>query len=74
MTIRGRIHNGVVELSEGVGLPEGTEVIVQPVPLEIKSTDRRPLVERLGGVVGSAVDLQEDFAERHDHYIHGSGG
>jgi hypothetical protein len=30
------------------------------------------MAERYASVIGTAVDLPPDLAERHDHYIHGS--
>lgn len=65
MPIRGHIQKGVVVLDEATDLPEGTEVLVEPV-------GRKTLADRLRNVIGSVPDLPEDLAENHDHYIHGT--
>jgi hypothetical protein len=38
MIYRGRFRGGVIVLEPGVRLPEGTEVVVQPVEVEIAGT------------------------------------
>ena len=68
MNYRGRINNGVVVLEDGADLPEGTEVRVEPV----EQPTRKTLYERFKNVAGKAEGLPADFAEQHDHYIHGS--
>lgn len=69
MTYRGRVHNNVVVLPPDAMLPEGCEVIVEPV--EAPAGERGSLLDHLGDLVGSMGGLPEDFAENHDHYIHG---
>lgn len=74
MTYRGRIKNGVVVFDEAVSLPEGTEVeVVLPQPNEGASQQKGTptLYEQLKDVIGVITDLPPDFAENHDHYIHG---
>jgi hypothetical protein len=75
MTYRGRVKNGVIVLEDAGTLPEGAEVIVDvvvPLP-EPPTTEPIPsLYERLKNVVGRVHDLPPDFAEHHDHYIHGT--
>jgi len=68
MTYRGRVHNNVVALPPDAMLPEGCEVIVEPVGT---SAEGGSLLDHLGDLVGSIEGLPEDFAENHDHYIHG---
>lgn len=68
MIYRGHVKGGVVVLDGAAGLPEGTEVRVEPVA----SAPGRSLAERLKDVIGSVTDLPEDMAAQHDHYIHGT--
>ncbi|MBW3599421.1 MAG: hypothetical protein KY475_19390 [Planctomycetes bacterium] len=74
MIYRGRVENGAIILDDDVRLPDGTEVKVEPVdaPAAPDATEHRTLLERLENVVGKAMGLPEDFAEQHDHYIHGA--
>ena len=62
MTYRGTVKKGVVVLDGKVQLSEGTVVNVEPV---------RTFFERYKGVIGKAKGLPRDFADNHDHYIHG---
>jgi hypothetical protein len=68
MVYRGRVSNGVVVLEEGANLREGTEVRVEVA----QDPPRKTLYERLENVAGKATGLPDDFAEQHDHYIHGT--
>lgn len=74
MVYRGHIRNGRVEIDAEVPLPEGAAVevtvtgngshpVAEPIPT---------LYDRLKPVVGGVSDLPPDFAENHDHYIHGT--
>ena len=69
MSLTGQIQNGVVVLDKDARLPEGTRVTVQPV-----DQDGKPLAD-LGSQLltwaGKGVDLPEDLAANHDHYLHG---
>ncbi|MBM4039632.1 MAG: hypothetical protein FJ290_14080 [Planctomycetes bacterium] len=68
MTYRGHVENGLVVLDEPASLPEGARVRVEP-----EESEREPtLAERLKDVVGIIEGLPPDFAEQHDHYIHGT--
>lgn len=67
MTYRGRVQNGVIVLSSESKLAGGTEVEVQLVEETIPT-----IAERFANVIGKAEGLPEDFAENHDHYIHGA--
>jgi hypothetical protein len=68
MNYRGWIRNGVVVLDTPIQIPEGTEVLVEPLPPPAGKT----LAERLGDLIGSMPELPPDMAERHDHYLHGA--
>ncbi|MBZ5514762.1 MAG: hypothetical protein LAN62_07940 [Acidobacteriia bacterium] len=65
MSYMGKVTKGTVVLPPGVTLPEGTAVRIEPVKEE-------PLAKRLKHVIGSVEGLPPDFAENHDHYIHGT--
>lgn len=70
MTYRGHIKNGQVILEEPVPLAEGT-----PVEVDLReqpTDDTRSFWDDLLEFSGKAVGLPADFAENHDHYIHGT--
>jgi hypothetical protein len=75
MTYRGHVQNGVVVLDDPVAIPEGTvvdiEVLLAPQP-EASDGGGGTLVERLVSVIGKIEDLPTDFAQQHDHYLHGT--
>ena len=68
MPYRGDVENGVVVLDESVGLPDGTQVQVEPVD----SVSVPTLAEQLRDVIGIVDDLPEDMAESHDRWIDGN--
>jgi hypothetical protein len=75
MTLQGTVHNGVVVLTGGAVLPEGTIVQVAP-QTPICNPDgllEKPmtLTELAAWVESQPCDLPEDLAENHDHYLHG---
>jgi len=72
MAYRGHVRNNVIVLEGGVSLPEGSEVLVEPVQPGPEDAGKEPLFERLADLVGSAEGLPEGLAENHDHYIHGT--
>lgn len=75
MTYRGHVKDGVVVLDEPAALPEGAsvEVAVCPDGLSDEEVRNSPtLYETLKDYIGIADDLPADFAENHDHYIHGA--
>lgn len=66
MSLEGHIENGVVVFDQPVSLPNGTTVRVEVLaPL-------KTLAERFKNVIGAGVDLPEDMAKNHDHYLHGT--
>lgn len=67
MSYVGEIKNGVVVLEQGNRIPEGTRVRVEIV----EDQRRLTLAERLKDVIGVVEGLPPDFAENHDHYLHG---
>lgn len=69
MSFTGTIENGVVKLPSGLGLPDGTQVRVEPIT---KPTPRNELTRRLAEIAGKVSNLPADFAAEHDHYLHGT--
>lgn len=61
----GKVTNGTVVLPPGANIPEGTPVRVEPI---VPQT----LAERLKDLIGTVRDLPPDWAENHDHYLHGA--
>ena len=73
MSYRGHVKNGVVVLDGDASLPEGVEVVIEPIEAEDIATEQPPtLLERLKPFVGAAKGLPADLAQNHDHYIHGT--
>lgn len=72
MVYRGRVEKGMVVLEEGVVLPDGTEVRVEPVPDSVgaQGGGGRFLDEMLK-IAETMNGLPSDLARNHDHYIHG---
>jgi hypothetical protein len=70
MTYRGRVKNGVIVLEPPAVLPEGA--LVEVAPVEASREPARTLAERYADFIGIVEDLPADFAENHDHYIHGT--
>jgi hypothetical protein len=74
MTIEGTFRGGVVVLDDAADLLEGTRVQVV-VPAHSERPDVAEVAHPLRGLLkfaGTANDLPADFAEQHDHYIHGT--
>ena len=72
MTYRGHIQGNVVILETPTDLPEGTPVIVEPAPVPAAEPELPSFLEQFREFVGCMEGLPEDFAENHDHYIHGT--
>ncbi len=73
MVHRGYVKGGVVVFEKGAGLPEGTEVHIEPVATPDKSpAEGRTLAERFADVVGTVPELPADMAAQQDHYLHGA--
>jgi hypothetical protein len=66
MALEGHIENGVVVFDQPVSLPNGTPVRVEVV------VPGKTLAERFKNIIGAGVDLPEDMAKDHDHYLHGT--
>ena len=70
--LTGRVVNGIVVLDQPGKLEEGTEVRVRPVHrTSEREGDEDSLSEMLLSFAGTVVDLPEDMALNHDHYLYG---
>ncbi len=74
MSITGIVEKGTVKLPPGVNLPDGTTVLIQP-----ETAPDKPRILKEGHpfawmeeYIGCIDSLPEDFADEHDHYIHGT--
>jgi hypothetical protein len=70
IAVPGTVTNGVVVLSGGATVPEGTQVQVM-VPVD-PETAASPLGRVLLKYAGRAKGLPADMAAQHDHYLHGT--
>ena len=71
MLLQGTVKNGTIVLDQPASLQEGArvEVVVMEKPV---AEQAGPLREVLLKSAGCLSDLPADFAEQHDHYIHGT--
>jgi hypothetical protein len=73
MVYHGKVKNGVVVLEKGAGLPDGTEVRIEPLAQNESIPAEGPtLAEQFADVIGTVPDLPSDMAAQHDHYLHGA--
>jgi len=79
MGVRSKVHQGVVVLEAGAELPEGSEVLVEPVEQQTRAHDNRNQVPEDDGNLDSLFRMDElavdtgidDLAENIDHYLYG---
>jgi hypothetical protein len=71
MTFKGKVQNGVIVLTDGTILPEGTTVEVVATPAsEVKATNASN--DPIFGLANLAVDTGiPDLATNIDHYLYG---
>jgi hypothetical protein len=76
MALEGHIKNGQIVLDHDALLPEGMRVRVELLEREVSQPTSElelpTLYERYRDIIGRAEDLPSDFAENHDHHIHGA--
>jgi hypothetical protein len=76
MSIRGRVQGGVVVLDEPDALPDGAEVRIELVSVEVEppllDEHGQTLGQKLLNYAGRLTDLPADLARNHDHYLHGT--
>jgi hypothetical protein len=69
MSYTGTVERGVVKLPPEADLADGTKVRIEPIE---PAQDRNELTRRLRAIAATMPDLPADWAEEHDHYIHGT--
>lgn len=71
MVLEGTIKNGTIVLDQPPALPDGTrvKVLVSEKPAADQQDSLRDVLLKSAGCLS---DLPADFAEQHDHYIHGT--
>jgi hypothetical protein len=79
MTLIGHIIGGQIVLDVPAALPDGTVVRVHLAGVTGEELASNPppeatsaLSDRLKSFLGHVVDLPEDAAENHDHYLYGA--
>ena len=78
--LTGTVVNGMVVFDGGQTMPDGTKVRVVAELAEpstgtneaVPPTKSKGTLAGLLKFAGKAEDLPADFAEQHDHYIHGT--
>ena len=71
-TLTGTVVNGMVVFDGGQTMPDGTKVRVAAEPTEPAGEKPQGTLACLLKFAGTVPDLPADFAEQHDHYIHGT--
>ncbi len=73
MVYHGKVKNGVVVFEKDAGLPDGTEVRVEPFARDEGASVEGPtLAQQFADVIGTVPELPADMAAQHDHYLHGA--
>ena len=72
MEIRGKVNGGVVVLDDPKALPDGAIVRVEALEEAQAETEESTVWDALRKWGGRAKGLPSDFAEQHDHYLHGT--
>lgn len=67
MTLAGTVTNGVIVLDQPGQLQEGTRVRVV-----VEEEGKKPTLAGLLQFAGVLPDMPADFAQQHDHYVHGT--
>jgi hypothetical protein len=71
MVHRGKVKNGVVVFDADHGLPDGTEVRVEPFARDDATAAEGPtLAEQFADVIGTVPELPVDMAAQHDRHLH----
>jgi predicted DNA-binding antitoxin AbrB/MazE fold protein len=69
MSYTGTIENGIVKLPPEISLPDGTKVRVEEIKIP---QDQNELTRKLREIAAQLEGLPGDWAQEHDHYIHGT--
>ena len=68
MSITATVENNIIKLPDGVHLPDGTSVRVEP----LTELSRKSFGERYAKFIGAVKDAPHDLATNHDHYLYGA--
>ncbi|MCK4659122.1 MAG: hypothetical protein KAV82_06325 [Phycisphaerae bacterium] len=71
MTYRGKVKNGVVVLDEDARIPDGTEVVVEPVGPASSDSSTKGLSSLFRVAQRAKPTGIPDLAINHDHYLYG---
>jgi hypothetical protein len=72
MTLRGTVVNGAIVLDQPLAVPDGTRVEISVQQQPAAEGEGKATLTFLLKYAGCMPDLPADFAEQHDHYIHGT--
>jgi hypothetical protein len=74
MTYKGHVEKGLVVLDEPLPVADGTPVRVEVLTdLATEEPGSIPSVtDRMAPFIGQAMNLPDDAAENHDHYLYGT--
>jgi hypothetical protein len=75
VTVRGKVHGGMVVLADPLPLADGTEVEVEVRPVAPAAAPEQgppTVLEELQDLAGTVEGLPADVAENHDHYLYGT--
>lgn len=72
MSFEGTVIDGKVVFDAPSVFPDGTRVEVHLPAASPDMPQAVPLGKLLNRLAGLATDLPADFADEHDHYIHGT--
>ena len=67
MELEGTVRNGVIVIEGAAALAEGARVRVV-----VDESEQKPTLVGLLKYAGALPDMPADFAEQHDHYLHGT--
>jgi hypothetical protein len=71
MTCRGTVRNGKIELEEGVTLPDGTSVRVEPIDARDNASEEQGVPEFFRAGEWAVPGAPSDLATNLDHYLYG---
>lgn len=74
MTMTGTVRNGQIVFSQGLHLPEGSEVEVEIIQVkgQRSQTAPEPTLRGLLKFAGAITDLPADSSVNLDHYLYGA--
>ncbi len=72
MTLQGTVIKGAIVLDHPAPVPDGTRVVLNLQEETPAAETGKLTLAFLLKYAGCMSDLPPDFAEQHDHYIHGT--